>query len=107
LAYAPWEPPDGFAAWLRQGRRGLGLSRRNLAARLSVDELPSAIEILPLDEGVDAMYAEIWAALEKADTPIGANDHLIAAHGLTLGQKALQRVIRGGWVGLPRIRSGN
>ena len=50
-----------------------------------VDQLLSAIEIMPLDEGVDAKYAEIRAALEKAGTPIGANDYLIAAHGLTLG----------------------
>lgn len=50
-----------------------------------VDELLSAIEILPLDEGVDAQYAEIRAAIEKAGTPIGANDYLIAAHGLILG----------------------
>ena len=37
LGYAPWEPPEGFAAWLRQARRGSGLSRRNLAARIGVD----------------------------------------------------------------------
>jgi len=38
LGYAPWTAPDGFGAWLRQARRALGLSRRKLAARLSVDE---------------------------------------------------------------------
>lgn len=37
LGYAPWEPPDRFAAWLRQARRGLGLSRRKLATRIGVD----------------------------------------------------------------------
>ena len=37
LGYAPWEPAEGFAAWLRQARRGSGLSRRNLAARIGVD----------------------------------------------------------------------
>jgi tRNA(fMet)-specific endonuclease VapC len=47
-----------------------------------VDQLLSAIEVLPLDEGVDAKYADIRAALEKAGTPIGANDYLIAAHAL-------------------------
>ena len=30
LGYAPWEPPDG---WLRQARRGMGLSRRRPAER--------------------------------------------------------------------------
>jgi tRNA(fMet)-specific endonuclease VapC len=47
-----------------------------------VDELLSALEVLPIDEGVDAKYGEIRTALEKAGTPIGANDYLIAAHAL-------------------------
>lgn len=47
-----------------------------------VDQLLSAIEVLPLDEGVDAKYGDIRTALEKAGTPIGANDYLIAAHAL-------------------------
>jgi len=51
-----------------------------LSAR--VDQLLSAIEVLPLDEGVDARYGDLRTALEKAGTPIGANDYLIAAHAL-------------------------
>lgn len=47
-----------------------------------MNQLLSAIEVLPLDEGVDAKYGEIRTALEKAGTPIGANDYLIAAHAL-------------------------
>ena len=38
-----------------------------------------AITILPLDAGVDRHYAAIRTALEKAGTPIGADDMLIAA----------------------------
>jgi transcriptional regulator with XRE-family HTH domain len=37
LGYAPWQQPDGFADWLRQARRWMGLSRRKLAARIGVD----------------------------------------------------------------------
>jgi len=37
LGYAPWQPPETFAAWLRQARRGMGMSRRKLAARIGVD----------------------------------------------------------------------
>lgn len=48
-----------------------------------VDELLSAIEVLSIDAGVDTKYGEIRTALEKAGTPIGANDYLIAAHALT------------------------
>jgi len=47
-----------------------------------VDQLLSTIEVLPLDEGVDEKYGDIRAALERAGTPIGANDYLIAAHAL-------------------------
>jgi len=47
-----------------------------------VDKLLSAIEVLPIEVGVDAKYGEIRTALEKAGTPIGANDYLIAAHAL-------------------------
>jgi len=49
-----------------------------------VAQLLSAIEVLPLDEGADAKYGDIRTALEKAGTPIGANDYLIAAHALAI-----------------------
>jgi len=45
----------------------------------------SAIEILPLEEPVDKQYARLRYHLEKAGTPIGPNDMLIAAHALSLG----------------------
>jgi tRNA(fMet)-specific endonuclease VapC len=35
-------------------------------------------------EPADRQYAEVCAALERAGTPIGANDLLIAAHALAL-----------------------
>jgi len=49
-----------------------------------VDQLLSAIEVIPLDVDTDQKYAELRNALEAAGTPIGANDCLIAAHALTL-----------------------
>jgi len=49
-----------------------------------VEQLLSSLEVLPLDEGTDKKYAELRTALEKAGTPIGANDCLIAAHALSL-----------------------
>lgn len=45
----------------------------------------SAIIILPLEEPVDRQYARLRHHLEKAGTPIGPNDMLIAAHALSLG----------------------
>jgi tRNA(fMet)-specific endonuclease VapC len=50
-----------------------------------IGQLLEAIEVLPLEDVSDQKYGEIRAALEKAGTPIGANDYLIAAHTLSLG----------------------
>lgn len=50
-----------------------------------IGQLLSAIEVLPLEEGVDEIYAEVRTSLEKAGTPIGANDMMIAAHARALG----------------------
>lgn len=50
-----------------------------------IEQLLAALEVLPLEDGVDRSYADLRATLEKAGTPIGANDCLIAAHALSLG----------------------
>lgn len=44
-----------------------------------------ALPVLPLEAGVDHRYAAIRAALERAGTPIVANDTLIAANAAFLG----------------------
>ncbi len=49
-----------------------------------VDAILSAIEILPYQAPADTHYAKLRASLEKAGTPIGPNDMLIAAHALSL-----------------------
>jgi tRNA(fMet)-specific endonuclease VapC len=58
-----------------------GTSRLQTAYDIQINNLP----VLPLDEAVGPHYARIRAHLEKAGTPIGANDTLIAAHALALG----------------------
>lgn len=50
-----------------------------------VDAALSAIEIMPLGEPADVEYGELRAELAKLETPIGANDVLIAAHALSEG----------------------
>jgi len=50
-----------------------------------VEQMLSALEVLSLDEDADRKYGELRTALEKAGTPIGANDYLIAAHALSVG----------------------
>lgn len=44
-----------------------------------------AIEILPLTDAASDAYARFRVALERAGTPIGPNDLLIAAQTATLG----------------------
>ena len=58
-----------------------GTSRLQTAYDIQMNQLP----MLPLDAAVGPHYARIRAHLEKAGTPIGANDTLIAAHALALG----------------------
>jgi tRNA(fMet)-specific endonuclease VapC len=72
------------ACELRFGARRKGsdaLTRR-------VEQLLASVSVLPLDEPADQHYGDIRAALERAGSPIGGNDLLIAAHarsrGLTL-----------------------
>ncbi len=55
---------------------------RRLSAQL--EKVLSPLEILPFEEPADLRYAEIRVALERAGTPIGGNDLLIAAHALAL-----------------------
>ena len=65
-------------------------ARRKGSAPLTqrVEQLLQALTVLPLDTPADEHYADIRVALERAGTPIGSNDLLIAAHarsrGLTL-----------------------
>ena len=55
---------------------------KRLSAQL--DAVLSALEILPLQSSADLRYAELRITLERAGTPIGPNDMLIAAHALAL-----------------------
>jgi tRNA(fMet)-specific endonuclease VapC len=64
-------------------RFGAAKSRsKNLSFR--IDTLLEHVNVEPLGEPADTIYADLRAQLEKAGTPISANDMLIAAHALTL-----------------------
>nr|WP_315491751.1 type II toxin-antitoxin system VapC family toxin [uncultured Rhodoferax sp.] len=63
-----------------------GLKRRastrlQSAYERQMEQLP----VLPLEDSVGFHYATLRHQLERAGTPIGANDTLIAAHALALG----------------------
>jgi len=51
----------------------------------NVEQVLSSLPILPLEESVDKVYAEIRVNLEGRGLPIGQHDLLIAAHALSLG----------------------
>lgn len=65
-------------------RFGLAKSgSRRLAENMG--KVMAQLEVLPLEPPVEEHYAEIRATLERAGTPIGPNDLLIAAHARALG----------------------
>ncbi|MGM0424349.1 MAG: type II toxin-antitoxin system VapC family toxin [Thermodesulfobacteriota bacterium] len=50
-----------------------------------VEAVLSALNVLPFSPPADRHYADLRHVLEKAGTPIGPNDMLIAAHAKSLG----------------------
>lgn len=69
------------AAELRYGATKKGSPK--LSSQLEL--VLGALEILPLETPADAEYGVLRTQLERAGTPIGANDLLIAAQALALG----------------------
>lgn len=55
----------------------------HLAQRLEL--VLGQLPVLPLDSPAELHYADIRNALERAGTPIGPNDLIIAAHARALG----------------------
>lgn len=51
----------------------------------TLDQLQSAIQVVPLPESAGEHYGRIRANLQKTGQPIGNNDLWIAAHALTEG----------------------
>ena len=69
------------AAELRYG------AAKRASSRLSeqLETVLGAVDVLALEPGVDVVYGELRARLERNGRPIGGNDMLIAAHALALG----------------------
>jgi tRNA(fMet)-specific endonuclease VapC len=51
----------------------------------ALDEFVLPLDVVSFDEEAAHVYGDIRATLEKAGTPIGAMDMLIAAHAVSLG----------------------
>ena len=59
-----------------------------------VQQLLMALTVLPFDEPADEHYADIRAAIERAGTPIGSHDLLIAAHARSRGLTVVTHNLR-------------
>lgn len=68
------------ACELRYGAAKKGSARLAAQVVAVLDALP----VLPIEAGVDQVYAQLRTALERSGTPIGANDLLIASHAKSL-----------------------
>jgi tRNA(fMet)-specific endonuclease VapC len=69
------------AAELRYGAAKKGSFRLTTQLQAVLGALP----VLPLESPTDTLYGDLRVELERAGTPIGANDLLIAAQALALG----------------------
>lgn len=68
------------AAELRFG----ALRRRSRRLLAELEGILAELEVKPLEAAAAVHYGHLRAALERAGTPIGANDMLLAAHALAL-----------------------
>lgn len=68
---------------------GVGKSENPAAARTRLEAFLGLFEILPFDASAAEAYGEIRAHLEKAGTPIGPMDLMIAAHARIAGATLL------------------
>ena len=70
---------------LSELRYGVAKSQHIEKNAKALDEFIIPLEVVPYDEEAALAYGIIRANLEKAGTPIGSMDMLIAAHAVSLG----------------------
>ena len=70
---------------LSELRFGVAKSTHREKNAKALDEFIIPLELVSYDETAAHVYGDIRAALEKAGTPIGSMDMLIAAHAVSLG----------------------
>jgi len=73
-----------------------GAARRPkaVAIRREIADLVSRLTVIPWDEAAAEHYGALRAALEKAGTPLGAMDMMIAAHARSLGATLVSNDVR-------------
>lgn len=71
-------------AELLAGVRLADTAARAAARRAKIDALAKRVPVVPFGPGAAERWAEIFAALQRAGTPIPANDLVVAATALEL-----------------------
>src|SRR5512138_2127438 len=79
---------------LSELRYGVAKSAHREKNAKALDEFIIPLEVTPYDEAAAHVYGDIRATLEKAGTPIGSLDMLIAAHAVSLGIPLVTNNIR-------------
>ena len=70
---------------LSELRYGVAKSAHREKNAKALNEFIIPLEVVSYDEAAAHVYGDIRASLEKAGTPIGSMDMLIAAHAVSLG----------------------
>lgn len=70
---------------LSELRYGVAKSAHQEKNTEALDEFITPLDVVSFDEEAAHVYGDIRATLEKAGTPIGSMDMLIAAHAVSLG----------------------
>jgi len=70
---------------LSELRYGVAKSTHQEKNTKALDEFITPLDVVSFDEEAAHVYGDIRATLEKAGTPIGSMDMLIAAHAVSLG----------------------
>jgi len=65
-----------------------------VAIRREIADLVSRLAVLPWDEAAAKDYGALQATLEKAGTPLGAMDMMIAAHARSVGLTLVSNDVR-------------
>jgi len=73
------------AITLSELRYGVAKSTHRDKNAKALAEFIVPLEVVPFDEAAALAYGDIRSNLEKAGTPIGSMDMLIAAHAVSLG----------------------
>lgn len=69
---------------LAELRFGVSKSDRREQNRAALDQFVLPLDVAPFDESAAESYGDVRADLERAGTPIGPLDTLIASHALSL-----------------------